>query len=149
MSVRDIDLGWSKLFREMKELDKKAVKVGIQAGETTEDGENDLAYIGGVHEFGSEDGTIPQRSFIRAGVDNKMGEIKNLSQVVSGKIIDGMSVNTGLNLIGLGVTGIIQEYISSGNFTPLKPNTIARKGSSKPLIDTGHLRQSIRHVLED
>ena len=149
MSVRDVDLGWSKLFREMKELDKKSVKVGIQAGETTEDGENDLAYIGGVHEFGSEDGTIPQRSFIRAGVDNKMGQIKNLSENVSGKIIDGMSVKTGLNLIGLEVTGIIQEYISSGNFTPNSPKTIAKKGSSKPLIDTGHLRQSIRHVLED
>ena len=147
MSVRDIDLGWSKLFREMKELDKKSVKVGVQNGDKTEDGKEDLAYIAGTHEFGFDN--IPQRSFIRAGVDNKMGQIKNLSENVSGKIIDGMSVKTGLNLIGLEVTGIIQEYISSGNFTPNSPKTIAKKGSSKPLIDTGHLRQSIRHVLED
>ena len=37
----------------------------------------------------------------------------------------------------------MKNTFTTGSFTPNKPATIKRKGSSRPLIDTGHLRQSI------
>jgi hypothetical protein len=48
-----------------------------------------------------------------------------------------------MKLIGMRVVGDIQDRISDGIPPPNSPITIARKGSSKPLIDSGQLRQSI------
>jgi len=46
--------------------------------------------------------------------------------------------------------GKIKETITEGRgeWPPLKPATIKRKGSSKPLIDTGKLRASITHKID-
>ena len=66
------------------------------------------------------------------------------------KILSGsVSARGALDVMGLAVTGMIQEQITDGDYVPLAPATIKRKGSDKPLIDTGHMRQSIRHVIED
>jgi hypothetical protein len=43
----------------------------------------------------------------------------------------------------------VQAYMVNGKFAPLKAKTIKRKGSSKPLIDTGQLRQSITYRVVD
>ena len=42
----------------------------------------------------------------------------------------------------------IKRKIVKGPFTPLKQATIRRKGSDKPLIDKGILRNSIRYVVK-
>ncbi|AIY89894.1 phage virion morphogenesis protein [Geoglobus acetivorans] len=46
--------------------------------------------------------------------------------------------------------GKVKEKITQGDpdWPPLKPETIRRKKSSKPLIDTGRLRDSITHKVE-
>ena len=38
MSVVDKDLGWKKILRNMRKIDAKAVKVGIQSGDKASDG---------------------------------------------------------------------------------------------------------------
>ena len=55
-----------------------------------------------------------------------------------------------LRLAGAFLEGKIKEKItlSDPDWPPLKPQTIKRKGSSKPLIDTGRLRNSIIHKVE-
>ena len=45
--------------------------------------------------------------------------------------------------IGLVASNDVKEYFVMGDFEPLKQKTIDRKGSSKPLIDTSELRNSI------
>ena len=45
MNVKDIDLGWEKIIKNMKTLDKKVLKVGIQEGDMSADGKNTMAYI--------------------------------------------------------------------------------------------------------
>lgn len=150
MSVIDKDLGWKKILLSMRKIDAKAVKVGIQSGDKTSDGKKDLAYVASLHEFGSPGGKIPERSFIRSAIDKNENKINNLSDKLSLKILDGsVTVRNTLDLIGLEVTGMIQEQITDGDYVPLAPSTIKRKGNDKPLIDTGHMRQSIRHVIED
>ena len=150
MSVVDKDLGWKKILRNMRKIDAKAVKVGIQDGDKTSDGKESLAYIASLHEFGSPGGKIPERSFIRTAIDKNEHKINNLSDGLALKILDrSVTVRGALDLIGLKVTGMIQEQITDGDYVPLAPATIKRKGSDKPLIDTGHMRQSVRHVIED
>ncbi|WP_303690917.1 hypothetical protein [Megamonas hypermegale] len=150
MSVVDKDLGWKKILRNMRKIDAKAVKIGIQDGDKTFDGKESLAYVASLHEFGSPGGKIPERSFIRTAIDKNERKINNLSDRLALKILDGsVTVRGALDLIGLSVTGMIQEQITDGDYVPLSPATIKKKGSDKPLIDTGHMWQSVRHVIED
>ena len=150
MSVIDKDLGWKKILLSMRKMDAKAVKIGIQAGDKTSDGKEDLAYVASLHEFGSPGGKIPERSFIRTAIDSNERKIDSLFDKLALKILNGsVSARSALDVMGLAVTGMIQEQITDGDYVPLAPATIKRKGSDKPLIDTGHMRQSIRHVIED
>lgn len=56
-----------------------------------------------------------------------------------------------LRLAGSFLEGKIKEKItlSDPEWPPLKPETVKRKKSSKPLIDTGRLRNSITHKIEE
>ena len=47
--------------------------------------------------------------------------------------------------LGLKAAVDVQEKVLDVKQPPNAPRTIARKGSANPLIDTGHLRQSITH----
>jgi hypothetical protein len=61
--------------------------------------------------------------------------------VASGKL----DADTAIRRIGeFGQSGV-KSYIRNGDFTPNADSTIAKKGSSKPLIDDGILRNSIRY----
>lgn len=142
------DKGMDKLLRSMNELKHIDIKVGVQAGERTEDGKFDLAGVAAVQEFGSESKNIPSRPFMRETFDTKARAISSFGGQVIGKVASGaMTVRVAADLIGLKMTGFIQAKIVSGNWTPNTAHTIKRKGSNKPLVDTGHLRQAIRHVL--
>lgn len=152
MNVKDIDLGWEKIIKNMKTLDKKVLKVGIQSGDKTSDGKEDLAYVASLHEFGSPGGKIPERSFIRTAIDSNERKIDNLFDKLAFRILSGsVSIRGALDIMGLAITGMIQEQITDGEYVPLAPATIKQRKnhSDKPLIDTGHMRQSIRHVIED
>lgn len=145
--VFDIDKGYSRILREMKKAANLAVEVGVQAGETTEDGKADLATVAAIQEFGTEE--IPSRPFTRESFDQNFNELDKFMQGVGDRIITNrISAEQGLNLVGQKMTGIIQKKIVDGPWTPNAPATIAQKGSDRPLIDTGHLRQSIRHVVK-
>lgn len=55
-----------------------------------------------------------------------------------------------LRIAGAFLEGKVKEKItqSDPDWPPLKPETVKRKGSSRPLIDTGRLRDSITHKVE-
>ena len=145
--VFDIDKGYSRILREMKKAANLAVEVGVQAGETTQDGKTDLATIAAIHEFGTDN--IPSRPFTRESFDQHVNELDKFMQGIGGRIIvNRISASQGLNLVGQKMTGIIQKKIVDGPWAPNAPATVKQKGSDRPLIDTGHLRQSIRHVVK-
>lgn len=87
--------------------------------------------------------SIPPRPFMRTGaeafdkMDRQIGNV--LRDVIDGK----MQPKQGSNRLGVMLQTEIKRAIRSGDFTPLKPATIKRKGSSTPLIDTGKLRQGV------
>ena len=54
-----------------------------------------------------------------------------------------------LEVLGLKHASQIQETIAEGVDPPNAPRTIYEKGSSRTLISTGQLRQSITYVVED
>jgi hypothetical protein len=89
---------------------------------------------------------IPERSFIRNTVDLKAAEIQKTMEKQVALISVGKVTTEGvLRRLGLFVKGLIQERMAQGIAPGLKRATIERKGSSKPLIDTGQLRSSIAY----
>lgn len=94
--------------------------------------------------------TIPERPALRDGTKAAMPEIKQLSIISLRKINDGSMTMAQLsNQIGLLAVGSIQETISSGVGPANAASTVRKKKSSTPLVNTGHYRQSIRHVVID
>lgn len=89
-------------------------------------------------EFGTRH--VPQRSFIRANDAINYRKYRNMIEEIKDKIIFGnMKMSVGLGLLGEQVLIDIRERIRSGIKPDLDPKTIAKKGSSTPLIDTGQL----------
>lgn len=119
-----------------------SVDVGIiDAGKHT-DSDQTVATIGFEHEFGTA--KVPERSFIRSTLKDKKKKIIILQTKLIKKVQSGeMNLNTALGLVGSYVAGEISAKIVSIKSPPNSPATIAEKGSSNPLIDTGQLKNSI------
>lgn len=144
MAVVDIDRGAKSLLARVAKAKGLTLSVGVHDSEgVASEGNLTVADVATIHEFGT--GTIPQRSFIREWADEKISENEALIKAVGEKVIKGLDVRVGLDRLGLKFVGSIQGRISQGIPPPNAPSTVARKGSSTPLIDTGQLRSSIRH----
>lgn len=153
--VEDTDLGLNRIMLKLSgELNDVVIKVGVQAKDkAAKRGKNGsirntdqpLAVIAAIHEFGL--GGMPQRSFLRSAFDENKPMLNRMGDNIVNGAIKGMSTETALNQLGNVVQGMVQKKIVDGPFAPNSPATIKRKKSSRPLIDTGRLRQSIRYVI--
>lgn len=99
-----------------------------------------------VHEFGSKDGHIPKRSFIRSTCDAKAKEYLDIMGKLQGRCFDGKyTLRQSSGVLGNKISKDIVLAVNSGLMPPLKQSTIKRKKSSKPLIDTGVLKGCISY----
>ena len=153
------------LIEQLDYLATHQVVIGIFIDATREDG-GPMLKIAYAHEFGAkipkrfkngppEGGDsapwiiIPERSFLRAGFDANADEIQekmdHLLDLVFSLKITGKAA---LEALGVFVVGRIQAYLVDLKTPPLKDQTIRRKGSSNPLVDTGQLKDSITWKIE-
>jgi phage gpG-like protein len=127
------------------------VLVGVPAGEFEEspEGAVPMAMVAAVHEFGCPEKNIPERSFLRGGIRRGAPKFQRLNAAnLRAIVLGGKTVAEALGQLGAVAAGEVKREFTAGTFAPNKPATIARKGSSRPLIDTGSLRQSITWQLE-
>ena len=145
--IKDFDGKFlDKLKKALTGKRERIVNVGFPASAKEPDGTS-TAFIAAVHEFGSEH--VPERSFMRTSLGANRNKRKALNEQNLKKILNGgMSVDAALGQLGLMASSDIKEQIKNGSFAPLKAATIKRKGSSKPLVDTGQMRQSVTYELE-
>ena len=61
--------------------------------------------------------------------------------------MNGVSAEQVLKDIGIFQKDLIQDKIKEGDFAPNAESTVRKKGSSKPLIDTGRMRQSVNYQI--
>lgn len=145
--IKEIDHGWTKIKAEILRLkEKSVVLVGVQ-GELAAASHGDVSNVEVAtwQEFGTSTG-VPERSFIRAPIEEGRANIAQMVEKSATKIVTGKStVDKELSLWGERLVGVMKRRISAGISPPLKPETIRRKGSSKPLIDSGQLRNSITY----
>jgi len=145
------DLGKSKIKKDLRGLNSYAAMVGIPSTaprpvdkKTKKPLAINMASLALIHERGSAANNIPARPFMKQTRQRAEGRFARLLRRLYKQVVNG-KVNTinGLSKLGVAYEGEMKNTFLVGQFTPNKPATIKRKGSSRPLIDTGHLRQSI------
>jgi hypothetical protein len=159
-----------EIFAELEAKIKLAtntdILVGIPENATAEkDGESFyLADIATINNFGSyseehsrhltgdeakESGKIPPRPFGSTLLEVFGDPIKKFYNKEVGDSLKGKRpMKQALNRIGFIAAGFMKQNLSTGKWAANAESTIARKGSSKPLIDTGEMRRAITWVLK-
>lgn len=151
--VTDKDVGLKDILKQVQSLKGNIVKVGIQQGtgafsrNISNKQDATVAQYAFYNEFGTE--KIPQRSFMRTAFDENLSKVESAIESEYQKVLSGsMSADVMLGRIGLLMTNFVQRKIRSIFSPPNSPITIARKKSSKPLIDTGRMINSVRFVIQ-
>lgn len=142
----DLTLEGKKYFKELEKLAKMEVQIGFQEGEVCDDGTS-LAEIAAYNELGTS--TIPSRPFMRQSFKNHEKELQAACDQVNASLSKGGTCEFALNQLGTFAKGLVQSEILDGGFEPNSQKTIKQKGSDTPLIDTGHMRQSVNYVIKE
>lgn len=103
-----------------------------------------LGNLARIHELGAKH--TPKRPFISPALKQNRGKYLRLVGGSFVPVLQGQySTHQLWQLVGQEAVKDVQAYMVTASFTPLSPKTIKQKGSSKPLIDTGQLRQSVTY----
>jgi hypothetical protein len=146
-TVRDIDHGFKALFGRLEGAkNARTLTVGVhdaEGGAPTASGRT-VGEVATINEYGLG---VPERSFIRAWFDETEQANIEILRKIGRNIVQGKGGNytQGLEQAGLAFVGQIQGKIAGGIAPENAPSTVARKGSSTPLVNTGQLKSSIRH----
>ncbi len=150
--LRIIDKGYKALMSAFTGKRKTTITVGIHAADGSQPhaggqfGET-VADIATIHEFGAPG--IPQRSFLRAWFDENRQKTQEATKRMAQSVLKGKRTRAdAVNILAQSFVAQIQRRIALGIPPPNSPRTIALKGSSKPLIDTGQLRTSITYAID-
>ena len=142
--IVDKDLGYSRIFKDIKSMDGKGVKVGIMGG-TSAKGVSVIDYAV-WNEFGTKH--IPKRPFMQRTADESLAETLKFTEHLVGKMIDG-GISSDLVLKNLGEFYVKKIKMTIRNAKEWAAanadSTIARKGSSSPLIDIGLMVNSVTY----
>ena len=110
-----------------------------------------LGEIAVVNEFGSSNGKIPERSFIRSTFDSEKKNWRALTGKLKKQMIAAAkTVEWILSIMGTKIVGDIQAKIVAVKEPPNAPSTIERKTRAgrvgdNPLVDFGQLKSSITY----
>jgi hypothetical protein len=149
MPVRHISVGGG-LERKLADLAQKlgrraTVRIGFLEGATYPDGKK-VAMIAAIQEFGAPSKGIPPRPFFRNMVAAKKREWPPV--LVAQLKANGGDLDKALAVLGDGIAGQLRQSIVDTNTPPLAAATIRRKGFAKPLVDTGHMLQSVDYEVK-
>lgn len=152
--IIDRDLGFTDLLDAFDEMEEGVVvEVGVPADKgafvyRAEGGVGGapLILVASANEFGTSDGRVPERSFLRSTVDEERDRFTEILTRGIGQVIDGKKTpQEVLDKLGLDAVARVQRKIDNLKEPPNAASTIRKKKSSNPLVDTGQLKQSIIH----
>lgn len=131
----------------------KNVKVGFPAGESSASNIqkaiwNHFGTAGGAS-GGGWGGPIPERPFLANAMRDNRGKYRDGMQTAARAILRGDYDNRqALQRLGILAQGDVQSEITALSSPPNSPVTIALKGSSNPLIDSGEMRAAVTWKVE-
>jgi hypothetical protein len=143
--------GGDELQKRLAEIatnlgDGKTLRVGFLEGATYPDGKS-VPMIAAANEFGDPAMNRPPRPFFRNMIADKSPEWpEDLVKIAE---TTGYEVETMLGMMGEHIKGQLQGSIRDLMEPALSPVTIAKKGFSKPLIETSHMLNSVDYDIKD
>ena len=141
--------GGAKLDAALRELAAKVavpatLRVGFLENARYPDG-TPVAMIAAINEYGRPP-TQPPRPFFRNMIRDKQGEWpKAIVDLLKANDLDAVKA---LDLAGAAIAGQLRQSIVDLVSSALAASTIRRKGFDKPLIDTGHMLNSVDHEVK-
>ena len=148
--IKSPDLALKRIESLSKQLSAKAngVLIGLPRNSNAYPDGTSVIMVGSVHEFGSPLRNIPQRSFLRSTISDNRKEYRQDMRVLTQQIFNlKLTKAQALGKMGLKVQGDVQQRIVDIKEPALK--RVRKDGSSNPLNDTGHLKQSITFIVDD
>jgi hypothetical protein len=142
--LSDKDMGFKRIKRELANARSVVAVVGIQEGSKNPEGTS-IAEYGAYNEYGTS--KIPERSFMRSTFDEDLHKLRLAMAQQWAQVNRGKTVFHALSTVGLMHETAIKEKIRNLKNPPNSPRTIAYKGSDNPLIDGGHMVNSIRYIV--
>jgi len=95
-------------------------------------------------------GPVPERPFMRNAMRDNRGAYRDALKTSAAKILRGeTSLVVVMNKLGILAQGDIQGEITALRTPPNSPVTVALKGSSNPLIDTGEMRAAVTWKVDE
>lgn len=131
----------------------KRLKVGFPVGEVDSDVISRAVWThygtrGGAS-GGGWGGPVPARPFLTNAMrDNRLKYRAGLRSSAAGVLLGRVTMKTTFDKLGAMAQGDVQASITSLSTPPNSATTIAMKGSSNPLIDTGEMRQAVTWKVE-
>ena len=127
------------LLKQLNELKKLTVYVGIPQEKASREGEEvnnaELLYL---HTKGSELQHIPPRPVLEPSIEKNHEQIAKLLGAASAEMLKGniAAVRPMLEKAGLYASTKAKDYFvdTDNGWEPNSPSTVARKGSSRPLV---------------
>jgi hypothetical protein len=146
----------AQVTKSMKALARKQVFVGIpEQTATRKKSKINNAALLFVLSKGSPLRGIPARPVLEPAIEAK-GNKEPIADELGKAASAALEGNEGecdkhLKRAGMTAQNSAREWITDprNGFAPNSPSTIRRKGSDKPLIDTGAMRKAITFVVED
>lgn len=136
-----IDKGWKQIKKNIFKMNGAYTAVGWIASESGQDNVNKAVW----NEYGTRKG-VPSRPFMRRTFDKNKLQTQKLLKKYAKLVMQGkMNNRQALAQVGEIYSSMMKKMIRTGGWPPNSPKTIAAKGSSKPLIDTGEMLNSITH----
>jgi hypothetical protein len=143
IKVTKKDRGLTKIKQNL-EAPAESVAVGWLGGSHGDGMTN--AQLAAIHELGVPERGIPARAPVATMMRTSSNKISETIEKLSARVLDGSATKEqALGLLGTLAASELKKTIASGPHLPppLKPATVARKKSDRPLVDTGRLVNSI------
>ena len=138
-----------RFYENVKKLKKKPHVVQgyprevSTTNEKHEDSDLSVLFVAIIHEFGTGDGRVPERSHIRASFDAMRPKLERFVKKEAMAILDGArTVEQALDRIGLFMVNEHKAFIKKGIGPALSPNTRPNQTNKIPLIDTAQMLNS-------
>lgn len=147
-----------KVLSAITSLPHRDVLVGIPESNSGRDAGEPIANAAllWIHEHGAPEANIPARPSLLPGIRDAQPQITNYLKQAGQAALKGDTarVDRVLHAVGLTAVNSVRRKIQMGPFIPLAPATIAARQArgrtgTKPLLDTGQMRNAITYVLRD
>lgn len=142
--TKDKDLGWYGFTKRIEEMDKTIATIGLHEDAGSYPDGDHIPDIGFFNEYGATNANIPERSFIRSTIEEKLPVLKQKTEELKNEIITNAApVKAGLAKIAFYIQESIKGKITDIKFPPNAISTIRRKGFDDPLIESQLMQRSI------